>query len=145
MRLREKGRASAEEEGGNQSLEISWSIAQSDPRPRAHGWSETSPYFRKLNRQIPELKCPVTHRKQTRANCSNRQRIKFCKNEFPTQKLHGSARTFSSTEKNRPHFSNRELLGLEILQLAENKRPRPVLIANFEPNHFVVFQTGHSK
>jgi hypothetical protein len=42
-------------------------------------------------------------------------------------------------------LSNRELLGLEILQLAENKHPRPVLIANFEPNHFVVFQTGHSK
>jgi len=30
-------------------------------------------------------------------------------------------------------LSNRELLGLEILQLAENKRHRPVLIANFEP------------
>jgi hypothetical protein len=42
-------------------------------------------------------------------------------------------------------ISNRELLGLEILQLAENKHPRPVLIANFEPNHFVVFQAGHSK
>ncbi len=42
-------------------------------------------------------------------------------------------------------ISNRELFGLEILQLAENKGQRPVLIANFEPNHFLVFQTGHSK
>jgi hypothetical protein len=42
-------------------------------------------------------------------------------------------------------ISNRELLELEILQLVENKRHRPVLIANFEPNHFLVFQTGHSK
>jgi hypothetical protein len=42
-------------------------------------------------------------------------------------------------------ISNRELLGLEILQLAENKHHRPVLIANFEPNDFVVFQAGHSK
>jgi hypothetical protein len=31
-------------------------------------------------------------------------------------------------------------LVLEILQLAENKHPRPVLIANFETNDFVDFQ-----
>ncbi len=37
-------------------------------------------------------------------------------------------------------LSNRELLGLEILQLAENKHPRPVLIANFEPNDFFDFR-----
>jgi hypothetical protein len=36
--------------------------------------------------------------------------------------------------------SNRELLVLEILQLAENKHPRFVLIANFEPNDFFDFQ-----
>jgi hypothetical protein len=40
-------------------------------------------------------------------------------------------------------LSNRELLGLEILQLAENKHPRPVLIANFEPNGLPVIQAGH--
>jgi hypothetical protein len=37
-------------------------------------------------------------------------------------------------------ISNRELLGLEILQLTENKDHRPVLIANFEPNDFFDFQ-----
>ena len=34
--------------------------------------------------------------------------------------------------------SNRELLGLESPQLADNKRSHPVLIANFEPNDFRV-------
>jgi len=35
-------------------------------------------------------------------------------------------------------LSNRELLGLEFPQLADNKRSQPVLIANFEPNDFRV-------
>jgi|ERR1700722_1891435 len=42
-----------------------------------------------------------------------------------------------------PGISNRELLGLEILQLAENKHHRTVLIANFEPNELPVIQAGH--
>jgi hypothetical protein len=37
-------------------------------------------------------------------------------------------------------ISNRELFGLEISQLVENKHPRPILIANFEPNDFFDFR-----
>jgi RNA methyltransferase, TrmH family len=33
----------------------------------------------KLNRQIQEVECLATHRKQTTALCSNRQKINFCK------------------------------------------------------------------
>jgi hypothetical protein len=158
-------------EGDSQPRKISWSITQDDPRSKVHRWNETSPHLRKLNRQIPELKRPLSLRKQRTANCSNRQKIQFCKNQISTQKLPRSARIYSSSGESRPHISNRELtmrrasafrasnatrgicfalsnrelLGLEILQLAENKHHRPVLIANFEPNHFPVLQAGHFK
>ncbi len=49
------------------------------------------------------------------------------------------SRTCSLTEESDPRISNRELLGLEILQLAENKRQRSLLIANFEPNQRSAF------
>src|SRR3984885_12648186 len=40
--------------------------------------SETGRFSGKLNRQIRELEHSVTYRKQTVANCSNRQKITFC-------------------------------------------------------------------
>ena|ERR1700733_4149576 len=144
MRQSERVRGGAEG-GGEQSREISRSITQNNPGSKARRRGETSPYFRKLNRQIPELKHPLSLGKQTTSNCSNRQKIQFCKNEISTQKIHASSRTSPMAEENDPRISNRELLGLEISQLVENKHPRPVLIANFEPNDFLVFQTGHSK
>ena len=144
MRLRTMSRDGAGEVD-SQLLKISWSITQSHPRSKAHRWSETSPYFRKLNRQIPELESPVTLRRQTTANCSNRQKIQFCKNEISTQSVRASSRTSSLIEESDPHISDRELLGLEILQLTENKHRRPLLVANFEPNLFPVFQAGGSK
>jgi hypothetical protein len=124
---------------------ISWHVIQSDPRSKTYWGSETSPYFRKLNRQIAELTSPVTLRKQTTANCSNRQKIQFRKNEVSTQKLRASSSIRSLTEVGDPRISNRERLELEIPQLIENKRPRPVLIANFEPIHFPVFPPGRSR
>jgi hypothetical protein len=129
----------------SQPLKISWSITQSYPRSKAHRWSETSPYFRKLNPQIPGLESPVTLRRQTTANSSNRQKKQFFKNEISTQNLRASSRTSSLIEESDPPISDGELLGLEILQLTENKHRRPLLIANFEPNHFPVFQAGGSK
>ena len=45
-------------------------------------------------------------------------------------------RALASSARIQPPFSNRELLGLEFPQLADNKSPHPVLIANFEPNDF---------
>ncbi|MGB8540198.1 MAG: hypothetical protein WCD49_01050 [Candidatus Acidiferrales bacterium] len=109
----------------SQSREISHSITKSDPRSKAHRGGETGPHFRKLNRQIPELETPLSLRKQTTANYSNRQK-----------------NSFLATRRSPPatSISNRELLGLEILQVTENKSQRPLLIANFEPNHFVDFQ-----
>jgi|GEM_PF-5783730 len=165
MRLRMISRDGAGEVD-SQPRKISWSITQSAPRSKAPRRSETSPYFRKLNRQIPELEPPLTLRKQRTANRSNRQKIQFCKNEISTQKLHASPKTNSLTEESDRHISNRELttprasafrasiatrgicfalsnrelLGLEILQLAENKHRRPLLIANFEPSHRTGFR-----
>jgi hypothetical protein len=168
MRLRRISRGGAEE-ADSQSREISRSIPPSEPQSKVQKWIETAPHFRKLNRQIAELEPPVTLGKQTTANCSNRQKMQFCKNEISTQELRTSFRTSSVTDESDPHISNRELtmrrasasrasaqhrttrgicsalsnrelLVLEILQLAENKHPRLVLIANFEPNDFVDFQ-----
>ena len=122
MRLRTMASGGAED-GNSQSRKISRSITQNNPRAKAHTWNETSPEFRKLNRQ----------------------KIQFWENQISTQKLHVSSRTSSVTEESSLHISNRELLGLEILQLIENEHLRPDLIANFEPNHFPVFQAGCSK
>jgi hypothetical protein len=124
---------------------ISWHVIQSDPRSKTYWGSETSPYFRKSNRQIAELTSPVTLRKQTTTNCSNRQKIQFRKRQISTQKLSASSKNSSLAEESRPQVSNRERLELEIPQLIENKRPRPVLIANFEPIHFPVFPPGRSR
>jgi hypothetical protein len=71
----------------------------------------------------------------------NRQKIQFCKsqnlrstsaNACPEPFSRRLAR-FAFLEPNQP-LSNRELLVLEILQRAENKRRLTVLIENFEPN-----------
>jgi hypothetical protein len=152
---------------------ISWPVIQNYPRSKTHSGSETGPDFRKLNRQIAELTSLVTLRKQITVNCSNRQKKHAGKHQILTQKLHASSKTSSSaptqpsdsrisnrelTMRRASAFrasnatrgicfalSNRELLGLEILQLAENKRHRHVLIANFEPNLFPVFQPDGSR
>src|SRR5580700_7268962 len=124
MHLRRMSRGGAEQ-ADSQSLEISRSITPSGPQSKVQKWTETSPYSRNLNRQIPELEPPVILRKQTTANCSNRQK---------------SSSLATSHSPLITRISNRELLGLEILQLAENKHRRPVLIANFEPNDFLDFQ-----
>jgi len=168
MRLRRKSHGGAEEVD-SQSHEISRSITPSEPKSKVQKWTETSPYFRKLNRQIPDLESPVTLRKQTTAICSNRQKIQFCKNEIFTQKLRSSFRTSSVTDESDPHISNRELtmrrasafrasaprhttrgicsalsnrelLGLEVLQPVENKDRQRALIANFEPNDLLNFE-----
>ena len=57
-------------------------------------------------------------------------------NREPTMRRASASRASAPRRTTRgicSALSNRELLGLEILQLAENKRHRPVLIANFEP------------
>ena len=144
MRQSERVRDGAEE-GEDQSREGSWSNLVSTSQCSLRTLGEASQIRIKLNRQIPELEHPLSLRKQRATNRSNRQRMQFCKNEISTQELRTLSRTRSVTDESDPCISDRELLGLEILQLAENKHPRPVLIANFEPNHFLVFQTGHSK
>jgi hypothetical protein len=141
MQQREEVRSSAE--GGNrQSREMSRSATPSDLQSRVQRLSEARRLFRTLNRQIPELETLLTLRKQRMVDCSNRQEIQFCKNEILTQKLRHSASIHSSSGESRPHISNRELWGLEILQLAENNHRRPVLLANFEPNHRAGFRAS---
>jgi hypothetical protein len=103
--------------------------------------SETSHVCRKLNRQTPEVETTLTRRKQRTANCSNRQKIQFCKSENPSAAFAKSCpepfsrrlARFAFLEPNQP-ISNRELLVLEIPQRAENKHRPTVLIENFEPN-----------
>jgi hypothetical protein len=145
MRLRGQVRGGAGQLcEGEQSREDSRSTNPGPFQAQLQTLIQANPLRRKLNRQIAELEFPVTLRKQTTANCLNRQKVQFCKHEISTQKFYAPSRTSSLTAARHPHISNRELLELEILQLAENKRQRP-LIANFEPNHFPFFQAGCSK
>jgi hypothetical protein len=103
--------------------------------------SKTSHFCSKLNRQTPEVETTLTPRKRRTANCSNRQKIQFCK----SQNLRSTSANPGSEQlsrrlahsvflKRNPPISNRELLVLEILQRAENKHRPTVLIENFEPN-----------
>jgi len=129
MRQSKRVRGSAEE-ADEQSRRGSRSDAAHASHSLLQTLDEGSQIPTNLNRQIPELETGLSLRKQSTANCSNRQKSSFLA---------------TSHSRLITGISNRELLGLEILQLAENKQPRPVLIANFEPNDFVAFQTGHSK
>jgi hypothetical protein len=138
--MRQSGRVrGGAEEGGEQSRRGSWSNLVSTSQYSLRTLGEASQILIKLNRQIPDLKALLSLRKQRTAECSNRQKTQFCSAQDSTRKLP----TDSSNGHPPPGVSNRELLGIEILQLAENKRPRPVLIANFEPNDSPVIQAGH--
>jgi hypothetical protein len=146
MQLREQVRGDAGQLcEGEQSREDSRSTNPGLFQAQVQTLIQANPFRRKLNRQIAELEPALSLRKQTTANCSNRQKIQFCKHEISTQRLYAPSRTSLLTAGRHPHISNRELLGLEILQLAQNKHHQPVLIANFEPNHFPFFQAGCSK
>jgi hypothetical protein len=146
MRLRGQVRGGAGQLcEGEQSREDSRSNNPGPFQAQLQTLIQANPFRRKLNRQIAELEPALSLRKQTTANCSNRQKIQFCKHEISTQKLSASSKNSSLAEESRPQVSNRELLELEIPQLIENKRPRPVLIANFEPIHFPVFPPGRSR
>ena len=70
-----------------------------------------------------------THISLSRKRISNREL---------TMRRASASRARSATRGICSAFSNRELLGLEFPQLADNKRSHPVLIANFEPNDFRV-------
>jgi hypothetical protein len=111
------------EAGADQSRDKSWSARARMPQPHVQPSSESSHFCGKLNRQTPEVETTLNLRKQRTANCSNRQKIKFCE-----------ARNSSLISARNSPISNRELLELEIPQHAENKPRGPVLIANFEPN-----------
>ena len=91
--------------------------------------NEMSHFCSKLNRQTPEVETTLSPRKQRTANCSNRQKIKFCE-----------SRNSSVVLAQNPPVSNRELSELEIPQRAENKHRPTVLIENFEPNHYSNFR-----
>jgi len=110
--------------GAKQSRDKSWSAHARMPQSQVQPSSESSHFCSKLNRQTPELEITLNPRKQRTANCSNRQKIKFCE-----------ARNSSLVSARNSPISNRELLELEIPQLAENKHRGPILIANFEPNY----------
>jgi hypothetical protein len=124
MRQSERLRGSAEE-GDEQSRRRSWSDAVRTSHSRLRTLDEASQIPINLNRQIRELEALLSLRKRSTANCSNRQKGSFL----------ATSRSPLTTR-----ISNRELLGLEISQLVENKHPQPVLIANFEPNHFPAFR-----
>jgi hypothetical protein len=111
------------------------------PQSRVQVFSKTSSFCSKLNRQTPEVETTLSSRKQRSANCSNRQKIQFCK----SQNLRSTSANPCSEQLSRrlahslflrrnPPISNRELLVLEIPQPAENKHRLTVLIENFEPN-----------
>src|SRR5579862_980314 len=164
MRQRERVRGGAEQAREQSRLGSwwSWSHTPSSSQSPLRTPDEASQVPIKLNRQIPELETVLSLRKQRTVNCSNRQKIQFCKVQISIQELFDPARTRSLTEVSNRRISNREptmqrasasrasalqratqgicsglsnreLLGLGISQLVENKHPRPILIANFEP------------
>jgi hypothetical protein len=130
-----------------QSRDRSSSVDARTPQSQVQLLSGASHFRSKLNRQTPELEITLSFRKQRSANCSNRQKIQICKSGNPSSTFATPSRQMLSRglaqcvflERNRP-ISNRELLGLEIPQLAENKHRRAVLIENFEPNPFSGYQ-----
>jgi hypothetical protein len=63
-----------------------------------------------------------------------------CAPAGPAERRASASRPNSVMRGIRFALFNRELLELEILQLAENKHRRPVLIANFEPIHRAGFR-----
>jgi hypothetical protein len=129
MRQREAVRSGAEE-GGKQSRQGYSSAAPSLLPSRMQLLTEANRSCRNLNRQIQELETALSLRKQRTADCLNRPKSSFLSTR------HSPLIT---------RISNRELWGLEILQLAENKHPRIALIANFEPNRFFNFRSDVSK
>jgi hypothetical protein len=110
--------------GAERLRDKSWSAYARMPQSQGQLTSETGHFFSKLNRQTPEVETTLSPRKQRTANCSNRQKIEFCE----------ARNSILVWAQNSP-ISNRELLELEIPQLAENKHRGPVLIENFEPNY----------
>jgi hypothetical protein len=127
----QRGRVrSGGEESDKQSLEGSWSAIPPTPQSRFQNLSAASRFLFELNRQTSELETALSLRKQTTANYSNRQKNSFL----------ATGHSLLATL-----ISNRELLGLEILQITENKGQRPALIANFEPNDSLAFLAGGSK
>jgi len=134
-------KASLSKAAPKQSRDNSCRARERMPQSRVNLLSKTNHFCSKLNRQIPEVETTLTSRKQRTANCSNRQKITFCKSENPSAAFAQSCpEPFSRRlarsvflQRNGP-ISNRELLVLEILQPAENKHRPTVLIENFEPN-----------
>ena len=117
MRQSERVRGGAEE-AGEQSRRGSWS----DTASISHSFLRT-----------PDEACRIPIR-------SNRPKIQSCNTQNLSRKLLVSSPTRSSSRRPLPSFSNRELLGLEILQLDENKQRRWVPIAKVEPNDFLNFK-----
>jgi hypothetical protein len=124
-----------------QSPNNSWCACAGMPQSRAQLLGKTSDFCRNLNRQIPEVETTLSLRKQRSANCSNSQKITFCKSENPSAAFPKScpeplswwlARNLFLVPNRR--VSNRELFVLETLQPADNKHRPTVLIENFEPN-----------
>jgi hypothetical protein len=138
-------KASLIKAGAEQSRDKSSSANVTVPRSHVQLLSEISHPCSKLNRQTPEVETTLTSRKQRSANCSNRQKITFCKSEnpssvFATPSPEQLSRSLTQRVLATSHSplvtssSNRELLVLEIPQPAANKHRPTVLIENFEPN-----------
>jgi len=143
-----------------QSRDISRCANARMPQSRVQLLSKTSRFCSMLNRQIPGVETTLSSRKQRTANCSNRQKITFCKSEIPNSvfvtpspellsrslahhmflALLGSEFAPLPTPLTTGHsplvtvISNRELLVLETPQRADNKHRPTVLIENFGPN-----------
>ena len=139
-------KASLSKTAPEQSRHNSWSAYAGMPQSRLQLLSKTVSFCSKLNRQIPEVETTLTSRKQRTANCSNRQKIQFRKSENPSAVFAkpcpapfsrlATSHLLALTKEGplATVIPNRELLILEIPQLAENKHRPTVLIENFEPN-----------
>jgi hypothetical protein len=142
-------KAGVDKAAAGQSRDTSSSADARTPQSPVQLLGGASHFRSKLNRQTPELEITLSLRKQRSANCSNRQKIEICKSGNPSstfttpprELLPRSLARCVFLERNKT-ISNRELLELEIPQLAKNKHRRTALIENFEPNQFSGFQAS---
>jgi hypothetical protein len=72
-------KASLAKAATEQSRDRSSFVSARTQQLQAQLLNKPSHFFSKLNRQTPELETTLTSRKQRTANCSNRQKMQFCK------------------------------------------------------------------
>jgi hypothetical protein len=111
-------------------------VAQKGPLATSHSPLATSISNRELTMRQASASRASAQQRTTRGICSAISNRELTMRRASASRASAPRRTMRGISP----LSNRELFGLEISQLVENKHPRPILIANFEPNDFFDFR-----